>query len=1223
MPRIAIFILLLVAPVFGKTVVLDATLGNDNNAGTSAAPWRTYAKFRLAMTTGNIAPGDTVLWRPGRYAVCDTLPSVNSVIWGGGAGGTITMSVDTSVPGDVEIHGGAHPGICNVPAWTQASQCTVGAFVGAACDVNADCGSNGVCSSVPLPGVYWTYATGSTNNEWWGGLNASVAYQPSKTPGGAPKIYERLWAQSGVTWVKMPVFTPGHAQAFPYAVGPPNGGTWGAGPVCTGRATPFWCCTGAGTGTCDQGRIYVQTESGTIPSSVADSTYDNVEFPYVPQLINNGDSTLLLRNFTVTNNGNGRIFHFWWALTNIIFLRDADTITFEDFDIAYLARLSALAHMGETGGNANASNFPPYIKGDSYMISGYPPDQGNVVRNTIWRRGKVHGTCGNEAIHFIGGNIVTHANHLIENVEIGDTPFAVQAGQVETNLTRNTYTGQVTKSWPPATYSAWSTVFPNPPGFWGPLGGGGNTDGAIITSAQKQTVRNCYIHDAGLLSFFESGGSGELLFENNIVDLARMYYSDAGGGIGVFPNVLVTRCGSPSLCGGLEGRLSLSVPSRYDDAGVKGAVVRNNVFTNVYANAIRTGWFNNGDAAPTLAPSTPPMIVNNTFWVRDDYRSASRPGLAVPVIWFQEFNGGFGLPLPDSTGRKLIFKNNIIFRDVSSVAGLPLVSIGNTRTAEIDTDYNLYGTPFSIWNIGATNGGTDGTSYNTFTAYKSALVSNGVTGAEAHSVSTTDPQFQTASPPYTNLSIKITSPAYQTGTDLSASPAPFNTDITGATRPAGQWSIGAYQGPIPDGTTTTAPTTSTGTTSSSTSSTVTSTTSGPTTTTSTTLLTGSAPQDWTLDSETVAWWPFDGDTLNHSPVTTYCNPASNGDLHFANCSSDLSFTAGQKIQGSQSVALAAGSGQIAQNTALSGAADCLRASQPSQFTITMWGRATTAGIQAGCTPTNPGPCFYTQFLTDMSQVGVSQPSNKGWMLMFRPYDQNGNIGFCLGKGSPGTTGENTECPALAGNISSGWPPDGGWHFIVGGYNGSAGFIGSQGRAQERTTGPYPFTKNDGNNGLFEMPHQPGNCGAGYPNQPGNYDAIWFTGRVLTDQQTCRVRSLHPTGELGWCDAANPATYATCTGAAGDCGGRVGACNTTIGRCVGLLGKGVAGENFPAVCNDITDLPACNVSLTGGTTTSIVTTSTTSSTTTSSTIPVVSPRGVNFGGGNVGGVKSGG
>jgi hypothetical protein len=107
-----------------STFYVDGASGSDTNAGTSATTaWRTWARMLAGIQDGTVAHDDTVLIRPGRYYASDGGGSDTNWRIPGPAGGTaghpITISVDTSVPGDVEI-AGAVPGSFN-PAHGRAS----------------------------------------------------------------------------------------------------------------------------------------------------------------------------------------------------------------------------------------------------------------------------------------------------------------------------------------------------------------------------------------------------------------------------------------------------------------------------------------------------------------------------------------------------------------------------------------------------------------------------------------------------------------------------------------------------------------------------------------------------------------------------------------------------------------------------------------------------------------------------------------------------------------------------------------------------------------------------------------------------------------------------------------------------------------------------------------------------------------------------------------------
>ena len=341
-------------------------------------------------------------------------------------------------------------------------------------------------------------------------------------------------------------------------------------------------------------------------------------------------------------------------------------------------------------------------------------------------------------------------------------------GTSGTALTPNANNSQLRKSWPPPGYEAWAARYPT---HWGPLGGGGNSDGAFIVNSYKTTVRNSYFHDTGLISFFEGGTGSGLIFENNVLDLARMAYTDSG----LQPNVLVSYCGSPTSCGGLEGRLALSIAARHSRGPEEGSIVRNNVFKNVYANALRVGWFENtpGEMNAAVAPTTPNMIVNNTFHIKGDVLVRERRLL--PARHLDRQGLGVG-------GRQGDCKNNIFLRDTPSTHSVPMFQYPDVAASHTDMDYNNWGGQNVIWKV-------ENTAYTTFPSFQSRMQTYAA-GNESHSLYNS-PQFVT---PYTDLRLQLTSPSYLAGTDLSSTGwAPFNYDFNRVQRPAGSWSMGAYQ----------------------------------------------------------------------------------------------------------------------------------------------------------------------------------------------------------------------------------------------------------------------------------------------------------------------------------------------------------------------------------------------------------------------------------------------
>jgi len=424
------------------------------------------------------------------------------------------------------------------------------------------------------------------------------------------------------------------------------------------------------------------------------------------------------------------------------------------------------------------------------------------------------------------------------------------------------------------------------------------------------------------------------------------------------------------------------------------------------------------------------------------------------------------------------------------------------------------------------------------------------------SVTPTDPLF---------LHIPASSPAVGAGL-ASLAPA---FDQRGRARPNPP-SIGAFE---PDGSTTTtiAPPTSTTVSTSSTT-----TTSSVTTTT----IGSGAPNDWTAESDTVAWYPLDIDYTNHATSTTWCNPVSDADLHIGNHPESLSLVT-DAVQGSHSLFNSDSLGQLLADNALRPPHDCLRSQQPAPFTITGWWKQTAdvPGYQ------------YPQILRDQNDDN-SPTGQVGWLLQISPRNL-GRLTACFG------VQPTTNCDPVTAVSSGGTsviPIDSQWHFVSFGWNGTGLFIGAEGIAQ-RWVGPAAAMQKNAtpptsSTFTFEYPHAPG----AYGGVIGNQDALWWVGRTLSTQQACRARAVHPTGERGWCSGAS---WAACTTDA-DCNNRVGACNATFHQCVGLLsGTGPTG------CQAVADLGACNATLAGGvipTTTTTTTVPTTTSTVT--TVPVV-------------------
>jgi hypothetical protein len=1168
---------------FARDWVFDVTTGNDTTgSGTAGAPFKTFGKF-LSLTTAStgcpnaaqVCPGDVVKFRPGRYSRCDGAASrFTPLVARGTAGNPITVTIDTTQPGDVEFHGGAIAGQCALPAWQQARTCTTGAHIGAACDSSTEC-DGGTCSV--LPGVWWTTSAFDNNSQYWGGMGAGTVYQPNKAAGLPPKIYEIVYAPPGLQ-VKLTTFTPGKNQALAYATLPPGGGGHGGGTACKASRTPWLCCTGDGGGSCSTSRIYVQTASGASPSSVADATYGEVEVPVAMEILKLGTKFEPAYNatpttyLTFTNNNNGRLFHFRWPLTGPFLLYNTDHFVLEDFTAGYQSRVTTYKHIQWTS-TPHSSGFPRYLAGDTYQLTGWwdstnggEPPTNNVVRNTEWRRFKFHGAQGNESVHFLGdktaSGLARFFNHTFEYGTFCETPLAYPTGQATSDCTPNAETGQTITSWPPpgvcvgganagalckanATcasnncngWMAWDQRYSH--GFWSPLGGGGDSDGAFISSAHQHTVRNCRFSATGLISFFESGGAGNLTFENNYVDLWRQQYADIGYDPGQWPNVLVSRCLSDTQCGGFTGALSLAFGVRFENAGVRGAIVRNNVFVSGYGNVLRTGYFlNYGDSPPTIKPVTPPIVANNTWHLKGDFIKQINDN---PVIWLGYANSDVnGVGMDAADGSKAIFKNNIIIRDTASVLGAPMIQVQPNAAGTIDFGYNNWGASNNIWAIGEAE-------YTTLGAWQDAI------GGDANSIAV-DPRFVSN---YNNVSLCVGannpvgcitgSPSYQTGLNLSglAAPLGFSTDIEGTARGT-NWSRGAYQGAATGATiptTTSLPTTTTTTTS-----------------TTTTTIAGVPPLNWTNDASTVAWWPFEGTSANTSTATTYCT-GTNGNLTVAANGAQFTYLA-PAAQGTLALNNGDGSG-VLQGPLITGAGDCLRAQSPTAWTVSLWLKATVSARPAA------------EIIRNGDAVG------NGWSL--RMNTATGLLTLCAG---------GTACNVGVVNLA--FPLDNAWHLVTARYTGPGGsFSLALDANASSATGPGAVSFNRNNWDGLGFPFLMPNGGI-----TGSQDATWWLDSQLSNQQVCRIYAVQADGSRGFCDGSNQAAWRACTTDT-DCGGRSGACNTQFpsggkaGSCVGRL------STTPATCNELVELGPCNAALSTGATTS--TTTSTSSTTTSSTL----------------------
>jgi hypothetical protein len=772
-------------PTFtGGTWVIDSRMGDDSGSGHADAPWRTWGKLILALNDATIQPGERVLIRPGRYAACEGQPWFESLKGPGGiASAPITIAIDPGELGDVEIHGSVAAGTCGSTQWAPAKKCTSGSFQNAVCDSDTDCPGGGTGSCTTIPNVYFTTVARSHDTDWRGAA-PGVAFQPSLSPvGGAPKIFEILYSDKmGVNDpVKVPAFTSGHDQYWPYPIDQAS--------ECKADKVPWFCCTGAGTGDCGLPRGYVQTASGAKPDTVGNVQYGEVELPTFAVLWQGLSSSAPTGHIRFTNHldghDTGRTFYFWWGLSNIILLGNGHDFLFEDFDIAYNSRVRPWQ------GGGYGTTFPRNAGGETHLIytmnrnASYGPN--NAVHDITFRNGKIHGSQGNEMIHSTSGPVDSFYGLTFDHVEFADGPWAVPNGSVSTSGTGNANTGQVSKSWPPPNYPEWSATYAT---HWSPLGGGGMSSGAMIIGTPDNIVRNCYFHDVGLISFHEDGEATGTIFENNVVDLGLLKYSDmsawSAGGVqmaGFHPNLPVSQCDDgPDECHGYAGQLGVAFSSLNAYPNKNGTIVRNNIFVNVYGQGLVFDIASNGPSAAANAPATPHMIVNNTFIIKGDpdYMPQSRNSI-VPVSVMDNW--------ATSSARGII-KNNIFYRETTSATGSAMFWISAESLANTDIDYNNWGGANVGWLVGADQRAS-------FADFKQLVQAGGAVN-EAHSLNT-DPQFVQ---PFADLHLQNSSPSYETGSDLSAVGwSPFSYDhecdvssvATCTLRPVGQWSMGAYQ----------------------------------------------------------------------------------------------------------------------------------------------------------------------------------------------------------------------------------------------------------------------------------------------------------------------------------------------------------------------------------------------------------------------------------------------
>jgi hypothetical protein len=362
------------------------------------------------------------------------------------------------------------------------------------------------------------------------------------------------------------------------------------------------------------------------------------------------------------------------------------------------------------------------------------------------------------------------------------------------------------------------------------------------------------------------------------------------------------------------------------------------------------------------------------------------------------------------------------------------------------------------------------------------------------------------------------------------------------------------------------------------------TTTSTTTTTTTTVVAGGIPAaNWGNDPSVVAWWPYDGDTSNHSTSTGYCSPPSNANLGLyvqnGTTYGALNFDSVNKKVGTSSFLFNGDTtlAQIDNDT-------CLRSAQPNQWTFTWWGRVTGANGTASC---SPYPFFL--FNRDENDNGTCPLCGTYVEYIMDGSTANGRTYVSTHNSTDGTLSSNDFIVYPNGGGGNTWFLNNSvWHFGAVQYDGTnlkysidgSNAPGSGAHALGKNPGTYPFQISHDSNST---------CHAGVI---GNQDDVFWTDQVLSTAQICRLMACGVDGSKCWCQDAN--TYRPCNTDA-DCNGLAGACNTNFpnasppfsGTCVGNLNPtsngGIAG------CAQVSDLPPCGAILTGTTTTAASTT----------------------------------
>jgi hypothetical protein len=781
---------LLAQSALATTFYVDSSAGSDGNAGTSrTAAWKSWGKMIGAFNAQTIRPGDTVLIRPGRYLASEA----GAATWrlngpGGTASSPITVSIDTQYTGDVEVLGALPGGRSGqTSAWTPAKKCAGGQNQNVPCDSDATCPGS-TCAAVP--GVYWTAITGSYMSSANG---IGMAFQPNATPGQPPKLYEILYAPESAP-IQMPSFTSGRNQCWPYF----EQARSNSSNVCSAARVPFACCTGPGSGTCNNSRrMYVQTASGAAPNAVSPEVH--IVYESILQL---GFTPVAgpTKYIYFTNNNDGRTFHFWWSDGDNITVSDAHHIRFEDFDIAYNSTMRTIA--GTSTANPwvdSGSAFPRDNSGPMYLVFQQAPSGGREVHHIEYRRGKIHKSAGDEAWHIDGGspvvggacssvaNCVADASlgtlfdcaggrcqylptnlsgsNTIEDVEIFDQPWAVPNGN--TSLYGYAY------SWPPAGYRPqWASIYAT---HFSPLGGGGQSPGPWIISAQNNVIRRVNVHDSMSAQFESIYAIGNTVEDSRFDFTLLKYAGNANTASNTHPTSPVGPCNGGPLgaCGGFGGDRGLTSPATAPGTvPQQGNRFRNNTFVSCYNACFVTGCC----GGTLVGRQSGPQLVNNTFQLAGDGLYVG-PGDGAQIL----IGDGWG-----TAANKAVIKNNIVTR--MNPSSSETFEVRGSTTGTVVLDNNLWGNNMR-WRWGNSGATTS------FATWRSN-VQGSVGGAEANSLTAGDPLFVSLS----DMHIQLGSPAKDAGADLST--LGFSADAEGHTRPQGpRWDIGANEfqtgGPTP------------------------------------------------------------------------------------------------------------------------------------------------------------------------------------------------------------------------------------------------------------------------------------------------------------------------------------------------------------------------------------------------------------------------------------------